>query len=80
MRKPLAMLPSNRPRHLPLAGAPEYRAVAWVFLRCLALIYLVAFWSFAGQIQGLSGSQGIYPIGEQLAWIGDRYGIWAPFF
>jgi len=59
------------------AGEPaEYRLVGWVFLRCLAAIDLAAFWSLAVQIEGLAGSQGIYPITEQLARMADRYGAW----
>jgi hypothetical protein len=54
----------------------DYRLVGWLFLRCLAGIYLAAFWSLAVQIEGLAGSQGIYPIAEQLDWITDRYGPW----
>jgi predicted DCC family thiol-disulfide oxidoreductase YuxK/uncharacterized membrane protein YphA (DoxX/SURF4 family) len=39
----------------------NYIRVRFLFLRGLALIYLVAFMSLAGQIQGLSGSHGIVP-------------------
>ena len=48
------------------AGADDYRLVAWVFLRLLGLIYVAAFASLAVQILALAGSQGIYPIAEQL--------------
>lgn len=41
--------------------------VNWLFLRGLALIYLAAFISIAGQIQGLIGAEGILPINEWLA-------------
>ncbi|MBP8290306.1 MAG: hypothetical protein KAX51_10975, partial [Chromatiaceae bacterium] len=54
-----------------------YRLVAWVFLRLLALIYLVAFASLAVQIEALAGAEGIYPIAEQLALAVDGYGTWA---
>jgi predicted DCC family thiol-disulfide oxidoreductase YuxK/uncharacterized membrane protein YphA (DoxX/SURF4 family) len=40
---------------------PAYIAVRFLFLRGLALIYLVAFASVAVQIQGLAGSRGIAP-------------------
>jgi lipase maturation factor 1 len=40
----------------------NYIRVRFLFLRGLALIYLVAFASLAGQIQGLSGSHGIVPV------------------
>lgn len=59
-----------------LAGAPDYRLVAWLFLRVLAVIYLVAFWSLAVQITGLAGSQGIYPIAEQLNVATEQQGTW----
>lgn len=48
-------------------GTGDYRLVAWVFLRLLALIYLAAFVSMAIQVEALAGSGGIYPIAEQLA-------------
>jgi predicted DCC family thiol-disulfide oxidoreductase YuxK len=40
---------------------PAYIGVRFVFLRGLALIYLIAFASLALQIQGLAGSRGIVP-------------------
>ena len=40
---------------------PSYIGVRFLFLRGLALIYLIAFVSLAVQIQGLAGSQGIVP-------------------
>jgi predicted DCC family thiol-disulfide oxidoreductase YuxK/uncharacterized membrane protein YphA (DoxX/SURF4 family) len=39
----------------------SYIGVRFLFLRGLALIYLIAFASLAPQIQGLAGSQGIVP-------------------
>ena len=39
----------------------RYVRVRFVFLRGLALIYLIAFASLFGQIQGLAGSRGIVP-------------------
>ena len=45
------------PGLLPLS----YVRVRFIFLRGLALIYLIAFASLMGQIQGLSGSRGIVP-------------------
>jgi lipase maturation factor 1 len=39
----------------------SYVRVRYIFLRGLALIYLIAFASLLGQIQGLAGSQGIVP-------------------
>jgi hypothetical protein len=57
------------------ASAPDYRLVAWLFLRVLALIYFIAFASLAGQIAGLAGSQGIYPIADQLHNAADHHGL-----
>ena len=39
----------------------SYVRVRFIFLRGLALIYLIAFASLLGQIQGLAGSHGIAP-------------------
>lgn len=57
-----------------LAGAGDYRLVAWLFLRLFGLIYLVAFGSLALEILALAGSEGIYPIGEQLQVATREYG------
>jgi predicted DCC family thiol-disulfide oxidoreductase YuxK len=43
---------------------PTYRTSVWIFQRALALIYLIAFVSFAVQVRGLIGSQGILPAGQ----------------
>ena len=61
-------------RNLLLAGAPEYRLVAWLFLRLLALIYLAAFASLSVQILALAGAQGILPIAEQLESLAEQWG------
>ena len=41
--------------------APTYSLAAWVFLRLLGVVYLLAFWSLATQIVGLAGHDGILP-------------------
>lgn len=46
---------------------PSYVKIRFIFLRGLALIYLIAFASLLGQIQGLSGSRGIAPAGSLMA-------------
>ncbi len=56
--------------------ASDYRLVAWLFLRLLALVYLAAFASLAVQIAALAGPDGIYPIGEQLDRATQLYGGW----
>ena len=48
--------------HGPAHGT--YALSAWIFLRCLGVIYLVAFASLATQLKGLFGSQGIAPAAE----------------
>lgn len=45
----------------------SYRLVAALFLRLLGIIYLIAFFSITGQIEGLAGSQGIVPFAGKLA-------------
>lgn len=44
----------------------EYRAIEWLFLKILAITYLVAFLSFDVQIQGLIGADGISPAAVYL--------------
>src|SRR3569623_1637325 len=41
--------------------APTYRVVRWLFPRLLALCYLIAFWSWDVQCDGLVGEHGIVP-------------------
>jgi hypothetical protein len=48
-------------------AATDQTLVSWLFLRLLALIYLVAFASLSTQIAGLAGPEGILPAGEYLA-------------
>jgi hypothetical protein len=43
-----------------------YRISSWLFLRALALVYLVAFASLWPQLGGLIGSEGILPLGDYL--------------
>ncbi len=45
---------------------PSYRTSADLFLRALAVIYLIAFLSFWVQAHGLIGTRGILPIGESI--------------
>ena len=48
------------------ASPVSYRQVRWLFLRILAIIYGIAFWSFGIQIKGLIGSGGILPARDLL--------------
>ena len=45
---------------------PAHSLVRWVFLRGMGLIYLVAFLSLWSQIQGLVGSNGIWPAQQTM--------------
>ena len=45
----------------------RFAATQWLFLRALALIYIVAFSSLALQVKGLLGSHGVVPAVEFLA-------------
>jgi len=52
----------------------SYVLSRWLFLRLLALVYLVAFVSLWTQIDGLIGSDGILPLGDYLAQLHERLG------
>ncbi|NOT11829.1 MAG: lipase maturation factor family protein [Methylococcaceae bacterium] len=56
-----------------LQSKPTHVLVSWVFLRGLALIYLAAFASMAGQIEGLIGENGILPIKSELAAVTQNF-------
>ncbi|HET7583862.1 MAG TPA: lipase maturation factor family protein [Gemmatimonadaceae bacterium] len=51
----------------PDAATAGYLWARWIFLRALGLIFFSAFYSLAGQVQGLIGPQGILPAGEYLS-------------
>ncbi len=44
----------------------RFEATQWLFVRALAVIYAIAFASFATQVTGLIGSHGIVPLNEYL--------------
>lgn len=48
-------------------SAPTYHIGRWLFLKGVALCYLIAFLSFAAQWEGLVGAQGVSPAAELLA-------------
>lgn len=52
----------------------SYYFTRQIFLSSLGLIYLIAFFSLAIQMQGLVGSQGILPLGDFLAMVQDKVG------
>ena len=49
-------------------------ASRWIFLRLLGATYLVAFWSLDLQRKGLIGSEGILPVHQFLAVVGENLG------
>jgi len=53
----------------------SYQLVTALFLRLLGLVYLIAFASIGVQIEGLAGSQGILPFGQQLLHLEGEMGI-----
>ncbi|MFI5372263.1 MAG: lipase maturation factor family protein [Candidatus Eisenbacteria bacterium] len=53
---------------------PGERFTAWVFVRLVGAIHLVAFASLAVQIRGLAGHDGILPAARFLAQVAARYG------
>ena len=48
------------------AAVPSTRVTAWLFLRALGVIYLVAFVSLGLQIRGLVGEHGVEPIHDLM--------------
>lgn len=52
----------------------DYRLISGLFLRLLALIYLVAFASLSVQIVGLAGEDGILPIANKLRFLETEAG------
>ena len=53
---------------------PRYERVSWLFQKLLAIIYVIAFWTFAVQARGLIGSQGIVPLARYLAAFHAQFG------
>ena len=52
----------------------RFATTQWIFLRALALIYLAAFGSLAGQITGLIGEHGILPLGDFMKAVTNSVG------
>ncbi|MCZ6636244.1 MAG: lipase maturation factor family protein [bacterium] len=59
----------------PTLDRPTFHISAHLFLRFLALIYLIAFTSFWSQAEGLIGSQGILPAQGYLDRIQNHFGF-----
>lgn len=52
----------------------RYQFTAWLFLRLLGLVYLIAFISFAVQSKALIGADGVLPLQYYLSTIKDQFG------
>lgn len=52
----------------------SYAIGCWLFLRLLALVYLIAFISLWVQIEGLVGADGILPVADYLDWVREQTG------
>ena len=57
-----------------LVPSLRYTLSRWLFLRLLALVYLIAFASLALQVRGLVGEQGLLPAADLLERAGEFYG------
>jgi len=60
--------PAERARH-------GYLWARWIFLRCLGLVFLSAFYSLLFQIDGLIGPRGVLPAGEYLPFAREKVGL-----
>jgi hypothetical protein len=63
----------------PDVSPPGYLAARWLFLRALGLIFFSAFYSFAYQIRGLIGPNGILPAHDyliQVARVLENFRFW----
>ena len=52
----------------------QYQSTQWLFLRALALVYLIAFTSLVAQVTGLLGERGILPLNQFLAAVAQSGG------
>jgi lipase maturation factor 1 len=52
----------------------RFVATQWVFLRVLAIVYIIAFGSLGMQIKGLIGEHGISPLGHYLSAVAEQTG------
>jgi hypothetical protein len=53
---------------------PRFFITQWIFLRLLAVIYIIAFGSLAVQILGLIGSHGVSPAHDYFARVANSFG------
>ena len=66
-----AALFGHSPSPTPTLTEERHLLTRWIFLRGLALAWLVAFASLAVQVDGLYGSRGIEPVGRLLQHVGN---------
>lgn len=57
----------------PTISTPHYGISGWFFPRAAGLVFLAAFLSLRVQIDGLTGSHGILPVGEHLAAVENHF-------
>ncbi len=57
-----------------LIDPTQYTIAQWLFLRGLGLVYSIAFTSFAVQVTGLIGEQGILPVSQYLSAVKESAG------
>lgn len=58
-------------------GENSYRLVSALFLRLMAVVYFIAFYSIESQIIGLVGEQGILPLSPWLEYLLGEHGLFA---
>jgi hypothetical protein len=58
-----------------ISGGASYEVARWLFLRGLGVTFLIAFLSLWVQVQGLIGPEGILPVGDFLAAVGQQVGV-----
>ncbi len=61
--------------HATTRSSANHCLTTWVFLRLLAAVYLIAFFSLWVQISGLIGSQGILPASDYLNSVQKQIGL-----
>jgi len=63
-----------------LLPVDNFQVASFLYVKLLALIYFIAFFSLGTQITGLVGANGILPFSEQLEYIYSNHGVMAWFY
>ena len=58
-----------------IQAGTTYEISRWLFLRCLGVIFLIAFLSLWVQVQGLIGPEGILPVADFLSALREQVGL-----